>query len=94
MGSGCKPGRASAAGAAFNRNLCQVAATGEMLMPKFVEVLPWAANNKDALLALAADQKRIWQYQPLIRHSRESGNPGLQGPSAVALDPRFRGGDV
>jgi hypothetical protein len=25
-----------------------------MLMPKFVEVLPWVANNKDALLALAA----------------------------------------
>jgi hypothetical protein len=25
-----------------------------MLMPKFVEVLPWVAKNKDALLALAA----------------------------------------
>jgi hypothetical protein len=91
MGSECRPGRASAAGAAFSRNLCQVAATGEMLMPKFVEVLPWVANNKDALLALAADQKRIWQYQPLIRHSRESGNPGLQGLGGCPGPPLSRG---
>ena len=32
----------------------KIAATGEMLMPKFVEVVPWVASNKDALLALAA----------------------------------------
>ena len=31
--------------------------------------------------------------QQVIRHSRESGNPGAQ-VSAFALDPRFRGGDV
>src|SRR5208283_4328336 len=28
----------------------------------------------------------------VIRHSREGGNPGGRGASAVALDPRFRGG--
>jgi hypothetical protein len=27
---------------------------GKILVPKFVEVLPWVAKNKDALLAFAA----------------------------------------
>jgi hypothetical protein len=32
----------------------KVAATGEVVMPKFAEVLPWVANNKEALYTLAA----------------------------------------
>jgi hypothetical protein len=44
--TGCYAGRA---------RLCQSRAAGsEMSMPKFVEVLPWVATNKDALLALGA----------------------------------------
>jgi protein ImuA len=52
--------------------------------------LPNAATTRWRIAALPSHPPF---FPSVIRHPRESGDPGASGTSLVALDPRFRGGD-
>src|SRR6266478_8149553 len=53
-------------------------------------ILPNAATTRWRIAALPSHPPF---FPSVIRHPRESGDPGASGTSLVALDPRFRGGD-
>ncbi len=55
--------------------------------------LPNAAATRWRIAALPSQPLRIPLPACVIRHPRESGDPGAAGTSLATLGPRFRGGD-